>query len=454
MNEGFSETGQLDPVALAAVLTLSALTLCLPRRAAIGPLLLMVGLMPMGQTIVVFGLHFHLFRVLLLVGIVRVLLRGELARWQSNQLDKLFLWWIALSLSLGSLSLPSEALLINRLGDAYNAALCYIFARSVIVDYEDAMRSIRMLAWISIGIGSLMLMEWSTGRNLLYVFGGVPETTAIRNGELRCQGAFRHPILAGAYGATAIPIFFSLWSYKGGGRLLSLLAITACLIIVITSSSSGALLALASAVIGLALWRVRALLPRIRKTAIVALACLAVTMNAPVWYMLARLSEWVGGGGWHRAWLIDQTIAHFDEWWLFGTTYTAHWGPAGEVISADPTMMDITNHFVMEGVKGGVIKLGLFVAIIVKCFRRLGQALAESAPHPERKFHLWCIGVAVFTHCVAFISVNYFDQTVLIWFWLIAVVSCVTQFRAVEIEEARVPTTSSFSGGSPWPRPH
>ena len=30
MSEGFSATGQLDPVALAALLTLSALTLCLP----------------------------------------------------------------------------------------------------------------------------------------------------------------------------------------------------------------------------------------------------------------------------------------------------------------------------------------------------------------------------------------------------------------------------------------
>jgi hypothetical protein len=451
MNDELPGAEGLDPLALGMLVTLSVLTLCLPRRVAIGPLLLMVGLMPMGQAVIVFGLHFHLFRVLMLVGAARVFLRGELARWQLNGLDRLFLWWIALSLLLGSLSQPSEALFINRLGDAFNATFCYIFARSVIVDFEDAMQSIRILAWMSLAIGSLMLVEWSTGHNMLYVFGGVPEMTAIRNGELRCQGAFRHPILAGAYGASGVPLFIALWSGKGGGRLLAPLAIVACLIIVFTSSSSGAVLALVCAAIGLGLWRVRALLPHLRKAAIIALIGMAVVMNAPVWYLLARMSDVVGGTGWHRAWLIDQTIAHFNEWWLFGTTYTAHWGPAGEIIYNDPTMMDITNHFVMEGVKGGVVKLVLFVAIIVKCFRQLGQSLSGSAPHPERKFVLWCLGVSVFTHCVAFISVNYFDQTVLIWFWLIAVVSCVTKASAVEIEDAPVRKLSSLPGDSPWP---
>ena len=120
----------------------------------------MVGLMPMGQMIVVFGLHFHLFRVLLLVGVVRVLLREELARWNqtgNEQVVPLVGWALAAVSRLPFTAL--EALLINRLGDAYNAAFCYIFARSVIVDYEDAMRSIRMLAWVSIAIGLLML--WS-----------------------------------------------------------------------------------------------------------------------------------------------------------------------------------------------------------------------------------------------------------------------------------------------------
>jgi hypothetical protein len=102
---------------------------------------------------------------------------------------------------------------------------------------------------------------------------------------------------------------------------------------------------------------------------------LALMMNAPVWYLSAKLSEAMGGSGWHRAYLIDQWVAHFGEWWLFGTTYTAHWGPAGETIPGDPNMMDITNHFVMEAVKGGLLKLLLFVAMLVGCFKVIGRRL-------------------------------------------------------------------------------
>ena len=116
-------------------------------------------------------------------------------------------------------------------------------------------------------------------------------------------------------------------------------------------------MALIAAMVGLALWRWQRYMRLMRRGAVVAILVSTLVMKAPVWYLFARLSEFTGGTGWHRAYLIDQTIAHLNEWWLFGTTYTAHWGPAGEVIAADPNMMDITNHYVMEGIKGGLLKL-------------------------------------------------------------------------------------------------
>ncbi|MGJ0484001.1 MAG: O-antigen ligase family protein [Methylomicrobium sp.] len=426
MEEKIQDTSSLNPLALGLLLVLVCLTWLLPRRHAFSPLLIMIGLMPMGQQIVIAGLHFHLFRILLLCGICRVIIRGEAAQLKLKGIDKLFIWWAIVSIVFGTLSKPSTALLINRLGDVYNALGCYFFARCVIVELEDVVVSVRTLAFVTLPIAAFMLVENRTSHNLLAVFGGVSEITVIREGQLRCQGAFRHPILAGVFGATQFPLFVALWRYRSSSRLLALIAGVSSLIIVVTAHSSGGLLALIAVIAGLALWRVKKAMPLIRWGALLAVLGLAMVMKAPVWYLIAKLSEVAGGTGWHRAWLIDQAIAHWDEWWLFGTTYTAHWGPAGEVTPADPNMMDITNHYVMEGVKGGMLKLGLFLAIIVSCFRGIGQRLRAKSLRLPDEFFVWALGVAFFAHCLSFISANYFDQTILVWYWLQASICCIT----------------------------
>jgi hypothetical protein len=426
MEGQIQEASSLNPLALGILLVLVLLTLSLPRRLAFCPLLVMIGFMPMGQQIVFAGLHFHLFRMLLLSGLLRVMVRGELGQLKLTGMDKLFIWWVIVSIVFGTLSKPSMDLFVNRSGDAYNALGCYFFARCVIVEFEDVLLNVRTLAYISLPIAALMMVEITTAHNPLSIFGGVPETTVMREGHLRCQGAFRHSILAGVFGATQFPLFVALWSYNRAYRRLSLAATISSIVIVICSHSSGGLMALLAGIGGLALWRWRKHMHLIRWGVLGLILGLAMVMKAPVWYLLARLSDVTGGGGWHRAWLIDQAVAHFDEWWLFGTTYTAHWGPAGEVIAADPNMMDITNHFIAEGVKGGVLKLGLFFAIIISCFRGIGRRLRAEAPNSTDKFFVWATGVSLFAHCLSFISATYFDQTILVWYWLQASICCIT----------------------------
>ncbi len=38
----------------------------------------------------------------------------------------------------------------------------------------------------------------------------------------------------------------------------------------------------------------------------------------PVWHLIGRLSELIGGTGYHRVRLIDAAIDHFGDWWLKG----------------------------------------------------------------------------------------------------------------------------------------
>jgi hypothetical protein len=452
MEEQLQDASNVTPAALTALLVMAYLTWTLPRRYAVAPLLVMTCLMPLGQQMVVLGLHFQMFRILLLVGGLRVLARGEAARMKWTVLDKLFVWWVIVSVVFGSLSKPSSELFVNRAGDAFNAFGCYFFVRCVIVDFEDIVASVRILAIVSLPFAALMIVEKTTTHNLLSVFGGVPAITIVREGHLRCQGAFRHPILAGTFGATQFPFFIALWHYRRKHRRLAILGALSAVIIVLTASSSGALMALGFAIIGLALWKCRRHFASIRTGTLLGMLGMSVVMHAPIWYLMAKLGNVFGGTGWHRAYLIDQTIGHFSEWCLFGTTYTANWAPAGEVIQSDPNMMDITNHFVMEGVKGGLLKLVLFISMIVVCFKGVGRVLRVLPPKSPAGFFVWATGVSLFAHCVSFISITYFDQIIVVWFWLLAIISCLIHLQSVS-PVYRPPVKGSQVGTSPRPLP-
>jgi hypothetical protein len=429
MEPQLQEASNINLPALIALLAAVYLIWSLPRRFAVCPILAMVCLMPLGQDLLVFGLNFYLFRIVLLVGILRVLFKREARELVMTRTDKIFVWWVIVSIMFGTLAKPSVGLLVNRLGDAYNAFTCYFLMRCLLVDSEDLVTSVRAMACLCVPVAALMLVEKLTGHNWCSIFGGVPEVTVIRGDHLRCQGAFRHPILAGAFGATQFPLFVGLWLYRPQYRRLALIATVCSMIIVVAASSSGALMALVAGIGGMALWKWRAYMRSVRWAAVILILILAMVMKAPVWYLFDRLSSVIGGTGWFRSFLIDQTIAHFNEWWLFGTTYTAHWAPGGEVTLADPNMMDITNHYVIQGVSGGLLKLVLFIAIIVMSFKTVGRWFKNEEADSSVGILVWAAGVSLFSHSLSFVSTTYFDQIVVIWYWLLAVIASIPAWK-------------------------
>jgi hypothetical protein len=442
------DASNVTALGAGALLVMAYLTWALPRRFAVCPLLVMTCLMPLGQELILFGLHFPFFRLLLLVGALRVVVNGEAAGLKWTRLDSLFVAWMLVSLVFGTMTELTPARFQNRLGTTYNAAFCYFFVRCVILDFEDIVTAVRTLAWMSLPVAALMLLEKTTAHNLLSVFGGLPEMTQVREGQLRCQGAFAHPILAGTFGATQIPLFAALWHYRPKYRPLAAAATVSAIFISIAASSSGAFLTTFVAIGGLTLWKARTYLGAIRWGAVVVIIGMALAMNAPVWHVMADLGSVLGGTGSHRAWVIDQAIWHLNEWWLFGTTYTAHWGPQGQVLDANPNMMDITNQYVAEGVDGGLLKLGFFIAIIISCFKGLGQVLRDIPPISPAGFFVWAVGVSLFTHCFSFLSITYFDQSIVVWYWLMAVIACLGTLQGVSWVSLPVCQPTEFESGA------
>jgi hypothetical protein len=396
----------------------------LPRRLAIIPLLVTVCYMPLGQQLVFAGLHFTIIRLLILVGGIRALCRGEARGLVLNPLDKIVLCWAILGVVMGLMADPSSKTLINRLGVFYNAVGIYFLVSCWVKDKDTFMGSVKVLAVLAVPLAALMLVERTTSHNPFFVLGGVPEISDNRDGHIRCQAAFRHPILAGTFGATSLPLFIGLWSQGGKRRHAALFGGLAACAIAIMANSGGALLTLVLGIVAFGFWRVRHHMRWVRRGIVAFMVALTIVMKAPLWYLPAKASILVGGGGWYRALLIDTTAAHLSEWWLCGTTYTAHWAASCFVLDDDPNNIDITSQYIGEAVKGGVLKLTLFVAIIVLCFKVLGRRIHEEVSAPARNsVFWWALGVCLFTHCVSFWSIPYFDQLAVLWFWLLAAIS-------------------------------
>lgn len=417
---GGTTESQILPFTLLVIFVSSALILFLPRKYVIVPLIFAAVLIPLGQVAVIGPFHFFVLRILILMGWVRLIGSGIIWSVKSNgftinSVDRMFVLW-SLSNAIAFLFLyPHLEALINRSGFLYGAIGTYFLLRFLIQDSEDIDRVIRTLAIICVIVAMAMVTERFTGRNMFSVFGGVPEFTGIRDGQLRSQGPFAHAILAGTFGAVLVPLFVGL-RQKGQFKGTAMIAIIAATVIVITSASSTPISACAAGVAGLCFWPFRKRMRWFRWGAVTLLVTLHIIMEAPVWALIARVGVIGASSGYHRYMLIDQTIRHFGDWWLYGVKGTVDWGW---------NMGDTANQFVETAVTGGLATLLLLIALIACAFRKIGIARKSWEDSPGAERSLWALGVCLFSNVVAFFGITYFDQTVFVWYALLAMIASV-----------------------------
>ncbi len=386
--------------------------------------------MTLGQAFLIGPLHFSIFRIMLLFGWIRIFRKNELAHIRRNYIDKVLIASTIVSSLIYVLDRGmSTASIIDQLGVIYDTIGIYFLLRALIFGMDDIVRAVRLLEVVIAPLAVLFALEYITGKNIFSVFGGVPQFTEMRDGALRCQGPFRHPILAGTFAATAMPLFVGLWGYSHKRRLLAVSAIMATAVIVFCSSSSGPIIAYLTGMFGLLFWVFRSKIKIILWGLLLMIIGLQMTMNAPVWHVIGSMSDLIGmGTGWYRSRLIDAAVEHFNEWWLMGTTYTANWMPAAGLgfnpNNIDANSADITNQFIAEGIRGGLTSLLLFIWLIIKCFKTAGKGVNGKTNFLiNERFIIWTIGCALLTHIASFISVTYFDQIIIFWYMLIAMIA-------------------------------
>jgi hypothetical protein len=421
----------MNPIGLVFTLIASAFMLFLPKRLVVIPFLTGALYMTRDAVLLVGPAHFTLVQILVSVGILRAMLKGERIAGGMNRMDLLLILWAILL--IGTSIFHTSNAWVLRCGIVWTQIGSYFLFRIFVQDAEDVQLIFKVLCVVLVPLAVLMIVEKNTGQNLFGVLGEGSERVDFRHGQFRARGSFAHAIFAGTVGATCFPMALYLWKKHKKHALAGLWA-TVC--IVLASASSGPVVMVFFILLGLALWKVRDHLRLIRWIAISAVIALDAAMKDPVYFLMARIDIAGGSQGWFRARLIQSSIEHLDEWWLVGTDYTRHWMSSG--ITASSLVSDITNHFLWTGVMGGLPLMFVFIMAFVAAFGAVGRALKENAgASTEYLFLNWTLGVILFGHVWNFFTITLFDQSVVFLYLILAGTSAVQVAKSFANVEAK-----------------
>ncbi|MEN6338023.1 MAG: hypothetical protein ABFE01_27525, partial [Phycisphaerales bacterium] len=391
---------------LFLTVVLSVATFVVPRKYFLLPYVIGACWVPADQTVMVGELNFQVLRILIVVGLLRLWMRGEIIPVRWNRFDKVFLAWVLVGSFIYVMQWTSMAAVLYKCGQMLNSLGLYWIFRQSIRSWDDMKAACIGAAVCAVAMTPFVGLEWASGVNPFGALGRV--RTFVREGNFRCQATFPHAIMMGLFWATMVPLFVGY--AKQGYKLLCWSAVAASTFMIFGTNSSTPVLTLAvvAALVIAYRWRQRA------GTAawgfLAMIVCLHLVMKAPVWHLLARVSVVSGSTGWHRYYLVDMAVKHFTEWMALGTRDTSHWGRG---------LADVTNQYVLEGVRGGLVTLILFCALLIIAGRAFARVAVRSTDKKE-SYLAWCGFVCLIGHCVSFLGVAYFGQIIFVWYLLLA----------------------------------
>ena len=396
-------------------LATSALLLRLPRNWAPLPLLLGAAYVTLVQQLEIGPVHFSVTRLLIMVGLVRVMINGERVAGGMKSIDRMMILWAIWDVC--TLLFHKSDVFVFRLGLLYDTLGVYYLFRVFIRGLDDIQNVFKMMCILLLPLSATMLVERLQGNNPLALFGFGSEGVLVTKGHFRAAGPFGHPILAGTVGAACLPMALYLWRQN---RKVAVVGLVAALCIVFASGSSGPILTGFAMLAGLAVWKIRPHLRTIRWAVVLGIFTLNLAMNEPVYYLIARIDITGGSTGWYRAHLLQYSFEHLEQWWLAGTDSTRGW----TLVAINNSSSDITCHYLQMGVWGGLPLMFLFLTVLFSGFAEVGRGLKSHKSAPTKyQFLIWTVGCILFGHAIALMSVSYFDQSFVFLYLALAMVA-------------------------------
>lgn len=420
----------MDPLAAVGVLVAIVLILTLPRQKAIVPFLLAYFTIPLGQVLVVGGIHFIMLQILILTVVGRMIFfpgsasEGRFAG-GFNGLDWAVVLWALSAFTIVSLQWMEMQATIKFLGDLIESLGGYLAVRFLIPDRDAVRRTVKVLAAICVIQGACMVSEQFTLHN---VFGYVPE---IRDGHVRSQGVLG-ALYGGVFAGVLIPLFIWLWT-EGESQFAAFVGFAGATAMVLASHASTSLMAYGGGLLGLAFWPLRRMMRLVRWVFVAVLAGLQLAMHGPVWSLIEKVDLIPGSSSYHRYMLIDTLIRHFGEWWLLGTRNNGSWGWES---------WDTCNEFVAVAVTGGLLTLVLYITVLKRSFAAAGNARKRVEGDRQEEWFFWCLASSLFAHVVGQFGINYMAQLLLVLYPLLASISV----SAIEARQATPRSVETVDG--------
>jgi hypothetical protein len=406
-----------------------------PRKTTIVPFLLAVFTIPVGQVIVLGGLHFTVLRILILAGLVRRASSRAKFPGGFNPVDRTVVLWTVSALVILSIQWMDMQAVIHNFGDFLDALGGYLVVRFLIPDGEAIRRTIKALAVVCVVQGVCMINEQITHRNVFGYLGGMSLAVTVRDGKIRSEGVMGC-IYAGVFAGVLIPLFLWLWT-EGKSRMVACAGIAGATAMAITSNASTSWMALGGGLVGLGFWPLRKQMRLVRWGLVITLVTLHLVMKAPVWALIARIDLTGSSSSDHRYELVNNCIRHFSDWWLLGYKDYNLWGWG---------MWDTCNQFVDLAVKGGLLTLACYIAIFSRSFGVIGTARRQMSGHRDQELLLWCLGADLFATVVASFGINYMAQLLMSLFPLLACISVATfEARQATVRSVQPPGPEQFA---------
>jgi hypothetical protein len=273
----------------------------------------------------------------------------------------------------------------------------YWLFRQILCNWEDVFDGIKLFAIFALITAPFIALEHFQETSLLSFFG--PTVGQFHRGRFRAAGSFPHYIILGTFWASLLPYFYAQIK-KQKNKLFYWVAIIAALTNVYFSASSTPIMTVIAIIIFWRLYNYRKHGETIFRSICCVLLMLHIVMKAPVWHLMSRADIFEGSTGWHRYFLFNNFVNYWTEWFMLGTKSTAHWGNC---------QSDITNQFVLQGVRGGIVTLVMFVILMYNAIKIPGK-YSLSCGTPEAQWMSWGICVVMLGHFVTFWGVSYFGQ--------------------------------------------
>jgi hypothetical protein len=399
----------ITPATIAFTIILSLIVFVIPRRYILVPYLVAAVFVPADQCLIIANLHFYVLQILVIAGVTRLYLRGESESVVWNRFDKLVVAWAVVGAVVYVILWSDMRAVVWKCGRLLDMLGLYWVFRHSIRSWADIRLVFTALAICSLVLVPFVAYEWTTGNNPFMVFGR--GATELREGLYRCRASFPHSIMFGLFFVAIFPLFVG-FAIIGPHKFLLWAASAAVVFIVFATHTSTTFLSLliVAALLPCYKWRQNTRLAA--WGLLVGLVGLHLVMKAPVWALIGRVGVIPGSTGWHRFLLLDAAIKHFPEWMLIGCRDTEHWGRG---------LSDVTNQYVLEGVRGGLITLVVFLAMIYAALKVLVQ-LSLQYREKNLRFLAWCLFVSIIGHCVAFFGVSYWGQVTIVWDMTLAIV--------------------------------